>query len=87
VHSDPEFAELYRARFVGPRRGEGREVLERAIDRGEIPRDTDIEAALDLLYGPFYHRILHGHATLTDRFARTIVGYVAAALSQAGGAR
>jgi AcrR family transcriptional regulator len=87
VHSDPEFAELYRARFVGPRREEGRGVLARAMERGEIPPDTDIEAALDLLYGPFYHRILHGHATLTDSFTRTIVGYVVAALSPAGGAQ
>jgi AcrR family transcriptional regulator len=87
VHSDPEFAELYRARFVSPRRKEGREVLARAMERGEIPPNTDVEAALDLLYGPFYHRILHGHATLTDRFARTIVGYVVAALSQPRGAQ
>jgi AcrR family transcriptional regulator len=85
VHSDPEFAELYRARFVGPRREEGRHVLARAMQRGEIPADTDVEAALDLLYGPFYHRILHGHATLTDRVARTVVDYVVAALSQPGG--
>jgi len=87
VHSDPEFAELYRARFVGPRREEGRAALARAMKRGEIPRDTDVEAALDLLYGPFYHRILHGHTPLTDRFTRTIVGHVVAALSRAGGAR
>jgi hypothetical protein len=72
---------------VGPRREEGRAALARAIKRGEIPRDTDVEAALDLLYGPFYHRILHGHTTLTDRFTRTIVGHVVAALSRAGGAR
>jgi AcrR family transcriptional regulator len=85
VHSDPEFAQLYRARFVGPRREEGRNVLARAMERGEIPADTDVEAALDLLYGPFYHRILHGHATLTDRFARTVVDYVVAALSRTGG--
>ena len=42
------------------------------------PADTDVEAALDLLYGPIYHRILHGHAPLTDRFARTVVDYVVA---------
>jgi AcrR family transcriptional regulator len=85
VHSDPEFAEVYQARFVGPRREEGRGVLARAIARGEIPPDTDVEAALDLLYGPFYHRILHGHAPRTDRCARTVVDYVVAALSQTGG--
>lgn len=78
AQSDPEFAEEYRARFVLPRREQGGAIFARAIDRGEIPADTDIEVALDLLYGPFYHRLLHGHAKITDRFARSVVHYVAA---------
>jgi AcrR family transcriptional regulator len=82
AQSDPEFAEEYRARFVQPRRDQGRAIFARAIDRGEIPADTDIEVALDLLYGPFYHRLLHGHAKLNDRFTRTVVDYVAAAVSR-----
>jgi AcrR family transcriptional regulator len=78
AQTDLEFAEQYRTRFVEPRRDQARVIFARAIDRGEIPPDTDVEAALDLLYGPIYHRILHGHAKLTDRFTRTIVDYVAA---------
>ncbi len=81
ARGDAQFAEEYRVRFIEPRRGPARVIFARAIDRGEIPADTDIEAAADLLYGPFYHRMLQGHAPLTDRFARTIVGYVVAALS------
>jgi AcrR family transcriptional regulator len=77
---DPQFAQEYRDHFVRPRREQGRNALVRAIERGEIPPDTDLDAALDLLYGPFYHRLLHGHAPLTERFARTIVDYVVAAL-------
>ena len=45
----------------------------RAIARGEIPAGTDVEVAIDLLWGPFYHRLLHGHAPLDDRFARRAV--------------
>jgi AcrR family transcriptional regulator len=78
AQSDPQFAEQYSARFVQPRRDQARVIFARAIERGEIRADTDIETALDLLYGPFYHRILHGHAKLTDRFARAVVSYVAA---------
>ena len=78
---DPDFAREYRKHFVGPRREDGRRALQRAIERGEIPPYTDVEAALDLLYGPFYHRVLHGHAAVTNRFARTIINYVATALS------
>jgi AcrR family transcriptional regulator len=82
AQSNPQFAEEYRARFVQPRREPARVIFTRAVERGEIPTDIDIEAALDLLYGPFYHRMLNGHAPLNDRFARTIVDYVAAAVSQ-----
>jgi hypothetical protein len=82
ARGDAEFAEEYRARFVQPRRDQARTIFARAVDRGEIPPDTDIEVAPDLLYGPFYHRILHGHAKLTERFTRTIVTYVAAAVAQ-----
>jgi AcrR family transcriptional regulator len=82
---DPQFAQEYQAHFVKLRREPARVALVRAIERGEIPGDTDIEAALDLLYGPFYHRLLHGHAPLTERFAQTIVDHVVAALAMPGG--
>jgi AcrR family transcriptional regulator len=78
AQSDPEFAEQYHARFVEPRRDQARAIFARAIDRDEIPPGTDVEAALDLLYGPIYHRMLQGHAELTDRFTRTVVDYVTA---------
>ncbi len=74
AQTDPVFAVEYRQRLVEPRREQGRAVFRRAIERGEIPADTDIELALDLLYGPLYHRLLHGHAPLTDRFVRDVVG-------------
>lgn len=56
--SDPSTLELYRERLVGPRRAEGRRLLERGIDNGEFRPDVDIEAALDALYGAFYGRLL-----------------------------
>jgi len=70
---DPAFARQYRTRFVQPRRDQGRAIFRRAIERGEIPPDTKIEVALDLLYGPIYHRLLHGHAPLNDRFVRDVI--------------
>lgn len=85
AQSDPQFAEEYRARFIHPRRDPARLIFARAIERGEIPKNTDVEAALDLLFGSFYHRILQGHAPLTDRFARTIVTYVTAGVSRPAG--
>jgi AcrR family transcriptional regulator len=84
TQTDPEFAKLYRERFVAPRRDETRVLLLAAIDRGEIAADTNLEVTLDLLYGPIYHRLLHGHAPLNDRFAEQVIDAVIAALSCGG---
>jgi AcrR family transcriptional regulator len=81
ANTDPDFAEQYRARFVKPRRDPARALFRRAIERGEIPTDTDVEVALDLIYGPIYHRLLHGHALLTDRFVQAVVDSALAGLA------
>jgi AcrR family transcriptional regulator len=73
AQTDPAFAAEYRQRLVEPRRDQARAIFRRAIDRGEIPADTKVEVALDLLYGPMYHRLLHGHAPLNDGFVRDVV--------------
>jgi len=80
AQTDPEFAKLYREHFVQPRRDATRALLLRAIDRGEIPANTNLEVTLDLLYGPIYHRLLHGHAPLNDRFVRQVIDAVIAAV-------
>jgi AcrR family transcriptional regulator len=85
THADTEFAGEYRTRFVAARRAHGRAAFLHAIERGDIPPDTDVEVALDLLYGPVYHRILHGHAAVTESFANTLVDHVVAAVSRSSG--
>jgi AcrR family transcriptional regulator len=85
AQSDPLFAAEYRERFVEPRRAQGRAIFRRAIERGEIPASTKIEVALDLLYGPLYHRLLHGHAPLSDRFVREVVDTALGGIAPAGG--
>ncbi len=79
VQRDPELAGAWRDRFVEPVRHRHHQILERADARGELSPDVDAEVLLDLLYGPAYHRLLHGHRPLTDRF----VDQVAAAVAQA----
>jgi AcrR family transcriptional regulator len=80
AQGDPAFAELYRERFLEPRRAATREIFERAIARGEIPADSDLEVALDLLYGALLHRLFQGHAALDDHFAYEVVESVVAAV-------
>ena len=41
--------------------------------------------ALDLLYGPLYHRLLHGHAPLDDAFVADVVDTTLAGLSPGSG--
>jgi AcrR family transcriptional regulator len=81
AQSDPQFAEAYRTRFVEPRRGAMRAAFARAAERGEVPADLDVEVAVDLIYGPLYHRLLHGHAPLTASLAENVVGMALAGIA------
>jgi AcrR family transcriptional regulator len=81
AQTDPVFAEQYRKGFVEPRRAQSRPILLRAIERGELPAATQVELALDLLYGPIYHRLLHGHAPLDEAFLSELVDTVVAGLA------
>ena len=40
-------------------------MVDRAIERGEIPAESDVDVIMDLLYGAAYHRLLQGHLTIT----------------------
>ncbi len=79
VQNDPGLAGAWRERFVEPVREQRRPIVERAIERGEIPAGSDPELILDMLFGPIYHRYLQGHLPLTDQFARGVAAMTAAA--------
>jgi AcrR family transcriptional regulator len=76
AQTDPTFEEQYRTRFVEPRREQGRAAFARAAARGERPAGVDVDVALDMLYGPLYHRLLHRHAPLNDRFVADVIDAV-----------
>jgi AcrR family transcriptional regulator len=73
AHADEQLAVAYREHFVEQRRLPLRTAFERAVARGEISTELDIEAAVDLVYGPVYHRIIHGHAPVNESFATLVV--------------
>jgi Tetracyclin repressor-like, C-terminal domain len=54
---DPTLAQAFRDRFVAPRRQSIGEVIERAVQRRDLPTDVDEDLLIDLLIGPFYYRI------------------------------
>ena len=53
---NPALAEALTTRFREPRRAAGEAMLERAVTRGEISADADLEMALDLIAGPLFMR-------------------------------
>lgn len=69
AQSDPEVAEALRSVWIRPRREEAQRVLRGHIAAGRLASDTDLEVAMDLLYGPIYFRLLVEHAPLTVEFA------------------
>jgi AcrR family transcriptional regulator len=77
---DPELAAAWREQVVTRLRDQHKIMLDRAIERGEIPAGTDQDVVLDLMFGAAYHRLLHGHQPLTDTFARRVVDMIVAGL-------
>jgi AcrR family transcriptional regulator len=83
TRTDPAFAAEYQRRVIDPRRDQAREIFGRAIERGEIQADLDLEVALDLVYGPLYLRLLQGHAPLTEPFVRAAIDLALAGIMPA----
>lgn len=81
VQRDPELSDIWRDRFIIPVRAQHTVMIERAIERGEIPPETDADVALDLLYGSAYHRLLQSHLPLSDRFAQGVVDTIVKGLT------
>jgi AcrR family transcriptional regulator len=57
VSTDPEFAVLFRERFIGPKAQVAEEIYQRAIERGEISPDIDLEIITPALAGVCLHRM------------------------------
>ncbi len=68
AQSDPELAAAFRDRWLLPRRAEVRETMEQAIAEGALRKNFDMDAAIDLLYGSLYYRLLLGSGSLDDQF-------------------
>jgi AcrR family transcriptional regulator len=56
--NDPELHAIFYENLVAPRRAQMRAILQRAIARGEIRDDVDIELMIDLFAGPVVYRLL-----------------------------
>jgi AcrR family transcriptional regulator len=80
---DPALATAWRDQVIEPLRVRNTVLVERAIERGEIPSDVDADVVLDMMFGAAYHRLLQGHRPLTDQFARHVVDLIVAGVGAA----
>jgi AcrR family transcriptional regulator len=68
----PELDAGYR-RFLSDRKARTRKMLQRAVDRGELPRDTDVGVMSSMLVGPIFHRLIITQEPLNDAFVDSLV--------------
>jgi AcrR family transcriptional regulator len=81
-----ELAETLRRRFTQPRRAELASILERAVERGEIPPVADVGVALSLITGPLYERLLVTGEPVNRQVVRQVVDLLTQAFGGAGDA-
>ena len=70
--SEPDVLEAFRERFLRPRRQEAYKTLRRGIERGELPRNLDLDLVLDILYGAIYMRYLIRHDELSESYVKQV---------------
>jgi AcrR family transcriptional regulator len=70
---DPEFAEVYRRDFIGPKIAASRVAYERALERGEVHPDTDLSILGPALAGIVLHRaFLLGESVTPELVGRVL---------------
>lgn len=85
VTTDPEFAEAFRRVVVGPRVELSRRIWQRALERGEICPDADLDLLEPALAGILMHRVhLMGQEPTDDLVTRVIDQIVLPAATRAG---
>ena len=73
IASNPELADTAHAAIVEPRLVVNRLFLQRAIDRGEIPADTDIELIASISQSMVSYRVLMLRKPMSPDFMLTVI--------------
>jgi AcrR family transcriptional regulator len=80
---NPDLAAVLADCVREPRRAKAAELFERALRRGELPPDTDITVAMDLLAGPLYWRQAVMQVPVDDAYCDQLAAAIVAAISSA----
>jgi AcrR family transcriptional regulator len=79
VVEDEELFAVFHATLVEPRRAAMREIIARAVERGELRDDLDAELLIDMLAGPMIYRVLIDRGEVPDPVGRALAVYDAVA--------
>lgn len=77
AQSETELAKAFRNEFIARSRDAARILIERCIAERLVAAPTDLDLALDLIFGPLFYRLLMGHAPITrglvDQLLETVI--------------
>jgi AcrR family transcriptional regulator len=73
---DPAFATQFRDRFLFSRRAALRSIMQRAVERGEVAAELDLELLIDVVYGVLWYRLLLDHAPITEAAGQQLAALV-----------
>ncbi|MGH8861804.1 MAG: TetR/AcrR family transcriptional regulator [Jatrophihabitantaceae bacterium] len=71
---DPALAKQFRQQILYPRRSIATDIVRRAVERGELPPDLDVELLLDVYAGAVFYRQVVSGVPVTDNLAEQLVG-------------
>ncbi|MGJ6960958.1 TetR/AcrR family transcriptional regulator [Streptosporangium sp. G11] len=78
--NDPGINTEITGRIMGPHLEATRDRLRGAQQAGQVAEDADLGVAVELLYGPIFHRWILRTAPLTHEYADTVVEFALRAL-------
>jgi AcrR family transcriptional regulator len=69
----PELGDAVRAEMVEPRRRELQDRVQRAVERGQLPADSDVELLTDVGPALLFHRFVFGGEVPDDDFVDRVI--------------
>jgi AcrR family transcriptional regulator len=85
VMRDPEFAAAFRREVVGPKLDASKVVFRRAIERGEISPEVDVELLAPALAGIVMHRLILVGEVPTEEIVTTVIDQIILPAARAAG--
>jgi AcrR family transcriptional regulator len=70
---DSELSKAFRNQVILKSREAGRRLIQQAAAAHQLRPDINVEAVLDMLYGPLFFRLLVGHLPLPPQLAEQLV--------------